>query len=171
MSAKTSSAMGSFYKDSTLIVNEFSITKLKWKIDNGNEKKRFPVHFSVVFIPENKSYFLLGGPPDENFRIFYSNRKLCFSNCQMPTFRNFFSVIYYSQKVFVFGGYESNLKSQLRSCEYYNTTTGKWFSIANMKIARSQSAACRINDQHILVFGGYNKELGTLDSIERYIIE
>jgi hypothetical protein len=48
---------------------------------------------------------------------------------------------------------------------------GKWCSIANLKVARSQSAACRINDQHILVFGGYNKELGTLDTIERYIIE
>ena len=39
-----------------------------------------------------------------------------------------------------------------------------------MKTARSQSAACRINDEEILVCGGYNKEIGTLDSIERYII-
>ena len=39
-----------------------------------------------------------------------------------------------------------------------------------MKIARSQSGACRINDDEILVCGGYNKELGTIDIIERYII-
>lgn len=46
----------------------------------------------------------------------------------------------------------------------------KWFAIADMKTARSQSAACRINDDEILVCGGYHKEIGTLDSIERYII-
>lgn len=89
----------------------------------------------------------------------------------MPTFRNFFSCVYHSQRVYVFGGYESNLKAQLRTCEYYDIPNGKWVTIASLKTPRSQSAACRINDQHILVFGGYNKELGTLDSIERYIIE
>lgn len=35
---------------------------------------------------------------------------------------------------------------------------------------RSQCAACRINDNEILIFGGYSKEKGTLDSIERYLI-
>lgn len=181
---KPSSSAGNLYKDSTLIVNDscywfefggcaigrFSINKLKWKIDNGNESKRFPLHFSVLFIPESKSYFLLGGPPDENFRIF-SNRKLSFSNCQMPTFRNFFSTVYHNQRVYVFGGYECNLKAQLRSCEYFDTAASKWTPITSLKAARSQSAACRINDQHILVFGGYNKEGGTLDTIERYVID
>ena len=37
-----------------------------------------------------------------------------------------------------------------------------------MKIPRSQSAACKINDREILVCGGYNKEKGILDSIEKY---
>lgn len=180
----STAAEGSFYKDSTLIVNEscywfefggcsigrFSINKLKWKIDSGNTSQRFPLHFSVVFVPESKSYYLLGGPPEENFRIFFANRKLSLCSRQMPTFRNFFSCVYYSQRVYVFGGYECNLKSQLRSCEYYDIPGGKWCPVANLKFARSQSAACRINDQHILVFGGYNKELGTLDSIEKYII-
>ncbi len=63
----------------------------------------------------------------------------------MPTFRNFFSNVYFNQRVYVFGGYESNLKQQLKSCEYYDIVTGKWNTIANLKIARSQSAACRLN--------------------------
>lgn len=46
----------------------------------------------------------------------------------------------------------------------------KWQPVADLKIARSQNAACRINDDEILICGGYNKELGLLDSIERYII-
>ncbi len=39
-----------------------------------------------------------------------------------------------------------------------------------MNIARSQAAACRLNDNDILIFGGYNKDRGTLDSIEKYSI-
>jgi len=40
-----------------------------------------------------------------------------------------------------------------------------------MHTARSQPAACRINLNEILVAGGYNKDLGTLDTIERYLIK
>ncbi len=88
----------------------------------------------------------------------------------MPTFRNFFSTVYYAQKVYVFGGYDGDNKMQIKTCEYYDIVQSKWKQTNDMKVARSQSAACRINDQEILICGGYNKELGTLDTIERYII-
>ena len=39
-----------------------------------------------------------------------------------------------------------------------------------MNVARSQSSACLFQDQIIFIFGGYNKEIGTLNSIERYDI-
>jgi N-acetylneuraminic acid mutarotase len=39
-----------------------------------------------------------------------------------------------------------------------------------MHTPRSQSGACKINDNEIIVCGGYNKEEGTLDSIEKYNI-
>lgn len=89
---------------------------------------------------------------------------------QMPTFRNFFAPVYHNQKVFVFGGYDGESKTQIRSGEYYDIVSGKWYPIADLKMARSQAAACRINDDEILVCGGYNKEFGVLDSIERYIL-
>jgi len=38
-------------------------------------------------------------------------------------------------------------------------------------VARSQSAACKLNDNEFLIFGGYNKDVGTLDSIEKYSIK
>lgn len=88
----------------------------------------------------------------------------------MPTFRNFFASVYHNQKVFVFGGYDGELKTQIKSGEYYDIPSMKWQTVADLKIARSQNAACRINDDEILVCGGYNKEMGLLDSIERYII-
>jgi len=112
----------------------------------------------------------LGGPQGENFRIFQSGKKLVFCKNQMPTHRNFFPAIYHSQKVYVFGGYDRENKIQLKTCEHYEINTSRWVPMGDLKIARSQSAACRINDEEILVCGGYNKEIGTLDSIERYII-
>lgn len=39
-----------------------------------------------------------------------------------------------------------------------------------LQVARSQSSACLFQDNIIFVFGGYNKEMGTLNSIERYDI-
>lgn len=40
-----------------------------------------------------------------------------------------------------------------------------------LNIARSQASACQFRDNIIFIFGGYNKESGTLDSIERYDID
>lgn len=37
--------------------------------------------------------------------------------------------------------------------------------------ARSQSSCCLFEDNIIFIFGGYNKQLGTLSSIERYDID
>jgi N-acetylneuraminic acid mutarotase len=53
---------------------------------------------------------------------------------------------------------------------YYDIGSEKWVGLSETKVIRSQSAACRINDNEIVLFGGYNKEKGTLDTIERYLI-
>jgi hypothetical protein len=36
---------------------------------------------------------------------------------------------------------------QIKTCEYYDIVQSKWREINDMKVARSQSASCRINDQ------------------------
>ena len=138
-------------------IGRFSINRQKWKIDNGLEGKKFPLHFSVVFVPVNNSYFLLGGPIGENFRVFHANKKLLFNKAQMPNFRNFFPAIYHAQKIYVFGGYDGDSKAQLKTAEYYDIVHSKWAPISDMKMPRSQSGACRINEDEILVCGGYNK--------------
>ena len=88
----------------------------------------------------------------------------------MPTFRNFFASVYHNQKVYIFGGYDGQNKTQIKSGELYDIVSSRWHTVADLKVARSQPAACRINDEEMLICGGYNRELGTLDSIERYII-
>lgn len=75
----------------------------------------------------------------------------------MPTNRDFFSAVYHAQKVYLFGGYDTDSKSQLRTCECYDIVNSKWTPTADLKISRSQTGACRVNDDEILICGGYNK--------------
>lgn len=65
----------------------------------------------------------------------------------MPTYRNFFPAIYHSQRVYAFGGYDRENKIQLKTCEFFDINNSKWVPMSDMKIPRSQSAACRINDE------------------------
>jgi hypothetical protein len=96
-------------------LGRFSINRQKWKIDQGsNDNRKFPLHFAVVFIPTTNDYYLLGGEANENFRVFH-NKKVVMNKTQMPTFRNFFASVYHNQKVFVFGGYDGELKTQIKS--------------------------------------------------------
>lgn len=39
----------------------------------------------------------------------------------------------------------------------FDIPTQRWDEIASMKVPRSFAACCKINENEILVFGGYNK--------------
>lgn len=88
----------------------------------------------------------------------------------MPNNRSFASCVFYNHKIYVFGGYDQQTKTQLGSCLSYDIHTEKWHQLADLRQLRSQACACRVNDTEILIFGGYNKLSGTLDTIERYNI-
>lgn len=61
-------------------------------------------------MPEARGYYLLGGPtPTNNFRTF-CNGKMAFARHPMPIVKNFFAAVYYDSRVFVFGGYDVNVK-------------------------------------------------------------
>ena len=74
--------------------------------------------------------------------------------------------------IYTFGGYENVEKCQLKSCEVYSIEKDRWQGNEEVQLqeARSQASACQFDDQTIYIFGGYNKESGTLASIERYDI-
>jgi len=81
----------------------------------------------------------------DNFRVF-QNKKLSSNKAQMPTFRNFFAPVYHNQKVYVFGGYDGDSRNQIKTSECYDIVSAKWHPVCDLKVGRSQSAACRIND-------------------------
>ena len=96
----------------------------------------------------------------------------------MPAEKTFFAHIYFDGIIYTFGGYDSYDKCQLSSCEYYNISQNKWYNseILNpqgkieyqLHKPRSQASACVFDEETIFVFGGYHKDHGTLDHIERF---
>lgn len=87
--------------------------------------------------------------------------------------KSFFSAVAVKgTHIFTFGGYENVEKVQLKSCEYYSIDKDRWHGNEEVQLheARSQSSACLFEDNIIFIFAGYNKELGTLSSIERFDI-
>ncbi|CAD8137168.1 unnamed protein product [Paramecium pentaurelia] len=175
-------SQSAFYKDSTLILNDsclwfefggktiskFSTSKQKWrqiaKLDVELDRQ-----FTTLFVPDKKAFYLIGGFQETNFRV-YQNDRLELMKHQIPMNRFFCSCLYYNQKIYCIGGYDEQHKIQLSSVLYYDLISEKWVQLADLKQPKSQAAACRINDNEIVLFGGYNKEEGTLDNIERYLI-
>lgn len=92
----------------------------------------------------------------------------------MPLEKSFFAAVAANRGnyIYTFGGYENVEKCQLKSCEYYNIEKDKWYTNDEVQLnePRSQCSAALFEDNLIFIFGGYNKEKGTLSSIERYDI-
>lgn len=89
--------------------------------------------------------------------------------------KTFFSAVsaHGGKIIYTFGGYDNIEKVQLKGCEFYNIAEDKWYinDKVQLNVPRSQSSCCLFDENLIFIFGGYNKELGTLNSIERYDID
>ena len=99
----------------------------------------------------------------------------------MPSEKTFFATVCHDNIIYTFGGYDAYDKVQLKSCEYYNIKKDEWFNSEyistrgktefQLHYNRSQASACLFDNDTIFIFGGYNKEEGTLDVIERFHIQ
>jgi hypothetical protein len=156
----------------------------KWRLIS-KYKGEFPCHFTLVYInagafnaPEtlatsNKnigSWFLLGGMGNNCLQ--YIDKNIVYRQ-PMPQEKSFFAAVAVKgQQIYTFGGYENVEKCQLKSCEVYSIEKDRWNGNEEVQLneARSQASACLFDENVIFIFGGYNKEHGTLSSIERYDI-
>lgn len=96
----------------------------------------------------------------------------------MPSEKTFFATVYYDNIIYTFGGYDAYDKCQLDSCEFYDCIKDEWYNseltnpsgqvMYKLNKARSQASACLFGTDQIFVFGGYHKDEGTLDIIERF---
>jgi serine/threonine protein kinase len=138
----------------------------KWKLI-AKYKSEFPGHFLTIFIDEDIGHFLIGGV-DQNNTFQYRDGQIS-KKASMNVDRSFMATVHFNKSILAIGGYEYNEKSQLSSIEVYDIEEDKWNLnlFEDLKVARSQSNALIFNQNSIFVFGGYNKNYGTLSSIEK----
>lgn len=156
----------------------------KWRLI-AKLRGEFPCHFTLVYInggavgspniethKDVDTWFLLGGMGNNCQQ--YINKNIV-NKAAMLQEKSFFSAVSArgGRLIYTFGGYENQEKVQLKGCEYYNIQEDKWYINGDIQlnVARSQSSCCLFEENLIYIFGGYNKESGTLSSIERYDID
>ena len=96
----------------------------------------------------------------------------------LPQEKTFFAAVHLRGRIYTFGGYDSYDKVQLDQSEYYDLKQDRWFNSPiqrpngqvefKLHQSRSQSSCCVYEDNTIYIFGGYNRESGTLASIEKF---
>lgn len=138
----------------------------KWKLI-GKYKNEFPSHCICLFIDDDTGHFIIGGTDGCN--TFHYRDGQIVKKASMLCERSFMSCVYVKGCIFAIGGYEFNEKIQLGSIETYDIEKDKWSMnlYEDLKVPRSQASALLFNSKEIYVFGGYNKNYGTLNSIER----
>jgi len=138
----------------------------KWKLI-GKYKSEFPSHFQVLFVDDDVGHILIGGT-DSNNTFQYRDGQIT-KKSSLNIDRSFMSLVLFNNTILAIGGYEYNEKNQISSIEVYDIETDKWLLniYEDLKVARSQANALLFNSKTIFIFGGYNKSLGTLNSIER----
>ena len=148
-------------------------TKSKWRLI-AKYKSSFSNHFLTIFAGEAFGFFLIGGTNSNN-TLQYINNQIIQKN-SMNIERSFMSCLFLNinnnPTILAIGGYDYSDKGQLSSIESYDINKDIWSMnvYPDLNIGRSQASALLFNDKKIFVFGGYNKNYGTLNSIEEFDI-
>jgi len=149
-------------------------TTSKWRLI-AKYKSSFSYHFSTIYAGESYGYFLIGGTNSNN-TLQYINNQIIRKN-SMNIERSFISALFFIYNniptILAIGGYDYSDKGQLSSIESYDIEQDIWSMnvYPDLNIGRSQASSLLFNEGKIFVFGGYNKNYGTLNSIEEIDIE
>ena len=144
-------------------------TKSKWRLI-AKYKSSFSNHFLTIYAGEALGFFLIGGTNSNN-TLQYINNQIIQKN-SMNIERSFMSCLFLNisnnPTILAIGGYDYSDKGQLSSIESYDINKDIWSMnvFPDLNIGRSQASAVLFNDKKIFIFGGYNKNYGTLNSIE-----
>ena len=144
-------------------------TKSKWRLI-AKYKSSFSNHFLTIYAGEIYGFFLIGGTNSNNTLQFINNQII--QKNSMNIERSFMTCLFLNQNntptILAIGGYDYSDKGQLSSIESYDINKDIWSMnvYPDLNIGRSQASSLLFNDKKIFVFGGYNKNYGTLNSIE-----
>ena len=118
--------------------------------------------------------FLIGGTNSNNTLQFINNQIIPKNSMNME--RSFMTYLFLNQNntpaFLAIGGYDYGDKGQLSSIESYDINKDIWSMnvYPDLNIGRTRASSFLFNDKKIFVFGGYNKNYGTLNSIEEFDI-
>ena len=147
-------------------------TNTKWKLI-AKYKGNFPYHCITLYTNEQFGIYIIGGTDNNNTYQFLNGQ--IYRKNSMNIERSFMSCIYvpHLNSILSIGGYDYSDKNQLNSIESYDLINDNWsMSIyQDLKIPRSQANVLLYNNLNIFIFGGYNKNFGTLNTIERLNLE
>ncbi len=149
-------------------------TTSKWRLI-AKYKSSFSYHFLTIYAGEEYGYFLIGGTNSNN-TLQYINNQIIRKN-SMNIERSFMSALFFFNNniptILAIGGYDYCDKGQLSSIESYDINKDIWSMniFPDLNMGRSQASCLLFNQKKIFVFGGYNKNYGTLNSIEEINIE
>ena len=143
----------------------------KWNILPQKNNFNLPYHYILVYVDEKYGYYLLGGCDPDNCYQFKDGVITKKSNMSIQ--RSFMSTISNDYLIFAIGGFDYRTKSQIGSIEIYEVEKDQWKTdlLKDLIIPRSQSSALLFNESNIYVFGGFNSNYGTLNSIELINLE
>ena len=145
-------------------------------LEDAKPNQKFLYFSSTVHLKNNNGWYILGG---WDFEDNYSRRALHFEGYKsfkdktpMISKRAFFSSWYWDidDSIYVFGGNDS--LNDLNQWERYSLTENVWRQISPLNWKRNGASSMLMPDANwIFVFGGNNKEEGSMNSIEKYEIE
>ena len=140
----------------------------KWKLI-AKYKGNFPYHCITLYTNEQFGIYIIGGTDNNNTYQFLNGQ--IYRKNSMNIERSFMSCLFipHLNSILSIGGYDYTDKNQLSSIESYDIINDNWsMSIyQDLKVPRSQANVLLYNNSNIFIFGGYNKNFGTLNSIER----
>ncbi len=140
----------------------------KWKLI-AKYKGNFPYHCITLYTNEQFGIYIIGGTDSNNTYQFLNGQ--IYRKNSMNIERSFMSCLFipHLNSILSIGGYDYTDKNQLSSIESYDIINDNWsMSIyQDLKVPRSQANVLLYNNSNIFIFGGYNKNFGTLNSIER----
>lgn len=137
----------------------------------GKYRNNFSSYYTPVYVNETNTWFMLGGNGVRDTNLAYTERSMRV-RAPLPMEKTFFPAVHHRGIIYTFGGYDAFEKVQLSSCEYYDVKADKWYNSLTpsfkLQQERSQASACLFDDATIFIFGGYHKDEGTLNTIERF---
>ena len=144
----------------------------KWKLI-AKYKGNFPYHCITLYTNEQFGIYIIGGTDSNNTYQFLNGQ--IYRKNSMNIERSFMSCLFISHlnSILSIGGYDYTDKNQLSSIESYDIINDTWSmsTYQDLKVPRSQANVLLYNNSNIFIFGGYNKNFGTLNSIERLDLE